>query len=141
MPPLGSVLQIESISGEQSQQQSTNVDQEATTTTETIATSISNTDQEEANKDADKDGVTIDALMSSNDTDTGKEDSRDDEPSTPTSPKMIFIERLMGMNIQRAPGQTFSPFIEDSIDDKANKTDSSDEDSSKEAGDVPWGYV
>lgn len=165
---------------------------EATTTTETVATSspkttdsgAENTSAEMAVKlpgEADisvlnvggesADGVggsiiiessSSSADSSSNDTDSegakdGSKDSSEEGDGGQTgtnNPKLVFIERLMGMNFQRAPNGGFSSFLEmrgesDSNDEKANKTEGSSvnsEDNEGPKGDInsselPWGYV
>lgn len=122
---------------------------EATTTTETIATSTSanrSPIDDEPKVDDGKEMVTIESVLASgNDSnvelDSSKEEvedgvSLDSVPSA--NPKMFFIERLMGMNIQRSPqaNNGFASFLEvhdtSVSDEEKNRTEPTPEEETQQ---------
>lgn len=196
MPPLSSVVQLESDVIKSASSKTSSDSSEATPTTETVATSspkttesgAENTSAEIAVKLPGETDISVlnvggesadgpggssiiieasssssDSLANPNDTDSdGAKDSSSEEgdriQTGTNNPKLVFIERLMGLNFQRAPtvGGGFSSFLEmrgenDSNDEK-NKTDSSSNSNSDDnegpekseginSSELPWGYV
>ena len=149
LPPVSSIVQSE-LDTDSQQQSKVQQNELPTTTTETIGTRASKFGTTEAtpvdsieegkteevtNAQDDGSSIVIEAIPDgtlSNETESNstKLDSVEGDQTGQTNPKLIFIERLMGLNFQRAPNTNggFSSFLEvrdsvvDDSNDDSNKT-------------------
>ncbi|KAI2798418.1 hypothetical protein BLOT_012699 [Blomia tropicalis] len=138
LPPLSSVIQSELASASSSAKSPDS----ATTTTETVATSSVKSTADNGLKSSDSEGTFVPTSSSDGNVESfptsetidgsdSSSNSSEESEQTGANPKLIFIERLMGLNFQRSPnsGGGFSSFMEvrDTVNDDQsnNKPDNS----------------